>query len=96
MYATIVFEYKNGEFVKTGDLIFNNMYNSEYKVMVELMSISPESSDSSKINILTVSKKGEDVLNLTARAASEIVFAEATDKRDGSIGTVTFKSKLSA
>ncbi len=96
VYATIVFEYKNGEFVKTGDLIFNNMNNSEYKVMVELMSISPESSDSSKINILTVSKKGEDVLNLTARAASEIVFAEATDKTDGSIGTFTFKSKFSA
>ena len=65
MYATIVYK-KTDDPVKPFDeigLIFNDMTAAEYDVLVKLMSLSADSTDKSKVNIVTIAERSEDVLN---------------------------------
>lgn len=65
VYATIVYK-KTDDPVKPFDeigLIFNDMTAAEYDVLVKLMSLSADSTDKSKVNIVTIAERSEDVLN---------------------------------
>lgn len=44
-------------------LVFNNMNDVEYDIMVTMMGVSPDSTDENKVNIITIIQQGKTVLN---------------------------------
>ncbi|MDE7405316.1 MAG: hypothetical protein K2M89_00375 [Clostridiales bacterium] len=44
-------------------LVFNDMSPIEYDIMVQMMGVSPDSTDESKVNIVSIVMRGKEVLN---------------------------------
>lgn len=112
IYATVVYRYdpavEGDKFSVVGgdpdpdsgaapSLVFNNMNGVQYDIMVSLMGASPDSSDSDKINIISIVQQGADVLNAMGKSenglSSEITFEQTTDLTKG-MGIIKF-SELS-
>ncbi|MDE6401260.1 MAG: hypothetical protein K2L54_01460, partial [Clostridiales bacterium] len=89
VYATILYKKTDDAqhpFDEIG-LIFNNMTAAEYDVLVKLMSLSADSTDSSKVNIVTIAERSEQVLNDLVRLG-KVTFGEMYDGKG--FGSVTF------
>lgn len=90
VYATLVYKKTlNGgvdDFTQT-NLIFNNMRNAEYRIIVDLMSLNEDSSNSDKVNIMTISERSAEVLDALAKRG-KIEFGDALG--GDCVGTVTY------
>lgn len=93
VYATLVYK-------KTSDaehpfdelgLVFNDMTASEYDVLVKLMSLSADATDENKVNILSIAKQSEDVLNGLVKLGTTTFGGMYGDN---GVGSITFVPKF--
>lgn len=87
--GTIIYEYSDGVFAKVG-IIFNDLGYNEYGVLQQLMGLSADTDDKSKVNIATVDGETVKILNDLTKVMN-IEFGRRYN--DAGIGSIITSSK---